>query len=353
MQPFWSVMIPTYNRPEVVRALRSVLAQDLGPDRMQIEVLDNCSTTLDVESLVKSPPLDRVRYHRHASNLGMHGNWNACVAHAVGRWVHILHDDDFVYPGFYQVMEAAIQSASTIAAAFCSAALVDNRGQPLATTNLEQPAPGVHPNLLDRLLRGNAIQFASIVVRRDVYEQVGAFDASLDYVADWDMWMRIAARFPFWYEPQILAAYTQHPDSETSALALTARDRRGYTVAADRWLNYAGHTPDNLARHAHQKEIFAQESLILAAQSFARNNFWQGFHRLHAALDCSASPTILNQARTYFPYILNRAPLSPEKRQEFFTQFPDHDTWRKLLRVISPSPSLNSTVCFRPAVEPA
>ncbi|MCL2649326.1 MAG: glycosyltransferase [Phycisphaerales bacterium] len=352
MPPFWSVVIPTYNRPEVIRALRSVLAQDLGPDRMHIAVIDNASSALDVESLIKqaSPP-NRVHFHRNATNLGMHGNWNACIAHAIGeegggdgQWVHILHDDDLIYPGFYRAMETAIESAPTIAAAFCSAQLVDGSGNPLAVTNLERPSPGIYPNLLDRLLQGNAIQFAAIVVRRDVYQQVGGFDPALDYVADWDMWMRITARFPgreeggVWYEPQILAAYTQHPGSETSALMRSGRERRGYTAAADRWLTYAGVTPENIARQARQKEIFAQDGLHIAAQSFARNDFWAGFHQLCAALDCSSSPSVLKKAGIYFPYLLNRAPLLPEKRCELSSRFPwpfpavpDRDTWQKLL----------------------
>ena len=41
-RPFWSVMIPTYNCAVYLReTLASVLAQDPGPDRMQIEVVDD------------------------------------------------------------------------------------------------------------------------------------------------------------------------------------------------------------------------------------------------------------------------------------------------------------------------
>src|SRR5206468_9339134 len=44
-RPFWSVMIPTYNCGDYLRrTLQSVLAQDPGPDQMQIEVVDGSST---------------------------------------------------------------------------------------------------------------------------------------------------------------------------------------------------------------------------------------------------------------------------------------------------------------------
>ena len=49
---FWSVMIPTYNNGKYLRrTLESVLCQAPGPDEMQIEVVDGCSTLDDPEPL--------------------------------------------------------------------------------------------------------------------------------------------------------------------------------------------------------------------------------------------------------------------------------------------------------------
>jgi GT2 family glycosyltransferase len=296
--PHWSVMITSYNRPYVVEALRSVLAQDPGPEKMHIEVVDDHSTALDIESLIHQEvpqANDRVAFHRNDHNLGIYENWNNCIQRAKGRWLHILHDDDLVYPDFYRAMEAAAAAAPTIAAAFCATRFIDDHGRPFAPHRLERPRPGIFPDLFQRLLHGNAIQFASIVVRHDIYDAVGGVDPSIDYVADWDMWMRIAAKYPVWYEPQTLAAYRMHAGSETSSLIRSGRERRGFAAAADRWLHYAGSTPENQAAHARQKEIVALEGLNLAAASFARNDFWAGAHQLKAALDCSAAPAVLRE----------------------------------------------------------
>ena len=51
--PLWSVMIPTYNCARYLReTLASVLAQDPGPEVMQIKVIDDCSTLDDPEAVV-------------------------------------------------------------------------------------------------------------------------------------------------------------------------------------------------------------------------------------------------------------------------------------------------------------
>ena len=54
VRPVWSVMIPTYHCARYLgETLRSVLAQDPGPDAMQIEVVDDHSTQDDPERVVR------------------------------------------------------------------------------------------------------------------------------------------------------------------------------------------------------------------------------------------------------------------------------------------------------------
>jgi len=100
-RPFWSVMIPTFNCAKYLRqTLESVLAQDPGPGLMQIEVVDDVSTKDDPEAVVREIGKGRVQFYRNGQNLGAIRNFNGCVQRAKGHWVHILHGDDAVLPGF-------------------------------------------------------------------------------------------------------------------------------------------------------------------------------------------------------------------------------------------------------------
>ena len=62
-RPLWSVMIPTFHCARFLRqTLESVLSQDPGPDVMQIEVIDDCSTQDDPESVVRAIAGERVHF---------------------------------------------------------------------------------------------------------------------------------------------------------------------------------------------------------------------------------------------------------------------------------------------------
>lgn len=149
-RPFWSVMIPTFNaRADYLEeTLNSVLQKDLDPGQMQIEVIDDASPNGAPTEFIRKLAGKRVTVHCEPRNLELAGIWNRCIERARGEWVHILHQDDLVYPGFY--------------------------------------------------------------------EQLGGFNRDLKHALDWEMWIRIASKFPFFYEPKILACWRNHSGATTS-----------------------------------------------------------------------------------------------------------------------------------------
>jgi hypothetical protein len=66
-----------------------------------------------------------------------------------------------------------------------------------------------------------------MVVRRDVYERLGGFDTRIRrYGEDWEMWVRVAAHYPVWYEPEPLAIYRVGDGSLTSEAMRTGENVR-------------------------------------------------------------------------------------------------------------------------------
>jgi GT2 family glycosyltransferase len=216
-RPFWSVMIPTWQpHPAYLEAaIRSVLVQIDHHEKPQIELVDDCSSDFDPEAFVGRFDPGVVSVRRHRRHLGLAGNWNACLRGARGRWVHILHQDDFVLPGFYEALRRGIDHDPRVGAAFCSSYLDDATGRGWAPRLVPMMTAGILDDWLRHVFVRLSIQCSAIVVRRDVYEALGGFDPAFTYAVDWDMWKRIAARYPIWYHPQPLACYRMHPGSET------------------------------------------------------------------------------------------------------------------------------------------
>jgi hypothetical protein len=223
-RPLWSVMIPTYNGGAYLReALASVLAQDPGPETMQIEVVDDASTEGDPAALVEELGAGRVDFFRQPENRGFVRNFETCLERARGRVVHLLHDDDCVRPGFYERLGRAFEEQAEIGAAFCRHVYMDEEGHWQSLSPLERREPGVLEGWLEQIAAGQRLATPAVAVRREVYERLGGFDRRMGSAGeDWEMWVRIAAHYPVWFEPEPLAAYrVQRPDSLVKKTART------------------------------------------------------------------------------------------------------------------------------------
>jgi len=259
-EPFWSVMMPVY-RPDIHYfrlALEGVLKQDEGPERMQIEVVDDCSPDGDVEKMVREIGGDRVAFSRTPKNLGLAGCWNTCIDRARGKWVHLFHQDDLVLPGFYKAMAQADASSENVGAAFCRHAWCDGEGHWQRISELHAKAPEILRDFSEKILIDPQIQTPTIVVKRSVYEKLGRFRSDLKYTLDWEMWHRIASQYEYWFEPSILALYRQHSGAETSRIrkvggfaqdyqklfdgfSSSCMDRRHRKILDKAWERYAKH----------------------------------------------------------------------------------------------------------------
>jgi glycosyltransferase involved in cell wall biosynthesis len=208
-RPLLSVMIPTYNcLGYLAETLESVLAQDLGLEQMQIAVVDDCSTDGDVLALVREMGKNRVDYFRQPVNVGSLRNFETCLNCATGEWVHLLHGDDRVAPGFYAEIASLFQQYPEAGAAFTNTADLFMRatGAEVRDRPPIVPEAGLLQNFLLMQAEGQRLETPSIVVKRSVYEQLGGFFA-VHYGEDWEMWARIAAHFPMAYSPKCLAQY--------------------------------------------------------------------------------------------------------------------------------------------------
>jgi glycosyltransferase involved in cell wall biosynthesis len=291
---FWSVMIPTYNRATFLeKTLQSVLSQDPGPEEMQIEVVDDASTVDDPEPVVRRVGGGRVGFFRQSCRLGTAGAFNACVQRSIGQWVHILNSDDIVFPGFYQRFKSVLPERDDVGAAFCRCSIIDENDRWLWNHDLERSTPSVIPDFICRIATAQTIETPSIVVRRSVYEELGGYRTDLSYATDWEMWIRIAAHHPFWYEPEILAAWRDHRDSSSVSFMKSAAniaDMR-HCIEISRHLLPAGRA-NSIVGEA--KERLSLEALDTALGALTCGDFSMARKQLREAMKCSVSSRVIS-----------------------------------------------------------
>lgn len=294
---FWSVMIPCYNpRVDYLKeTLRSVLQQDPGRSEMQIEVIDDCSPNSAPTELVRKVAGDRVTVHREERNLGLAGIWNRCIERARGAWVHILHQDDLVMPGFYEKLKLGIKSPFAPGLAYCRSAVMNAQGHWLWLTELDAGQPGILDKALERFACQVRAQTPSVVVRRMAYEALGGFRSDLSLTLDWEMWCRIAARYAVWYDPAILACYRAHMSSETSRLRIEGKDiedLRKCVMLINQYL------PDQKVKTKVKRlalRHYAHLAVENAFKLFCSAKYGASYRQIRGALKCSVSPRLLER----------------------------------------------------------
>lgn len=222
-RPFWSVMITCHRPTYLEQALNSVLIQAPDPEEMQIEIVVDgvaASTQAEIVAIAQQVAGQRATVYISPEKIGQPFIFNLAIQRARGQWIHILHDDDWVEPGFYQTLREGIETAPEIGAAFCRHRGIANHQQCWVSI-LELQSSGVLENWLEKIAVFNRLQFSAKVVKRQVYEAIGGFCPQANTIADWEMWKRIATYYSVWFEPQILMNYREHPDSVTSSLLVS------------------------------------------------------------------------------------------------------------------------------------
>jgi GT2 family glycosyltransferase len=277
-RPRWSVMVPTYHCAAYLeQTLTSVLAQDPGPEHMEIVVVDDHSVLDDPEEVVRDVGGGRVRFVRQERNVGHVRTFNAALSLARGEWVHLLHGDDWVEHGFYAAADRAREVRPDLAAFVCRYRFYVERTGRTVSGPLLQDHAGALPDWLEVLAKGQRIQAPSTAVRRSVYEDVGGFDLGIaGYGEDWEMWLRVAAAGPVWWEPAPLAVYRLREGSlsDPSRLRANMADMRRVHALNARTL--AGRlTADTIA----ECQRASRRSLALALLRRARRALADGDRR--------------------------------------------------------------------------
>lgn len=269
---------------------------------MQIEVVDDHSTTDDPEAVVRELGHGRVGFYRQPKNVGYIRNFETCLMRSQGELVHLLHCDDRVRVGFYESLGRGFDGRPDVGAAFSRASYIDEDGTVQDFLSpLERADAGILDDWLRTIASGQRVATPSVAVRREAYEQVGAFDRRIRCAGeDWEMWVRIASNYAVWFEPEPLVEYrVKRTGSLTGNVAGTpklVRDMRLATKIVETYLY--DHLPRVEAADAlrRARAQYAHWALNDAEELFAAGRPVAALSNMAEALRCSRGRWVLRHS---------------------------------------------------------
>lgn len=205
-----SVIIPAYNYAHYLpQALDSALAQTHHP--IEVLVVDDGST--DGTREVVGRYGEKVRYI-YQDNAGLSAARNTGLRESRHPFIALLDADDQWLP---ERLASAIaefkKQGKALGVVACRSIRINAQGEPLPSNPGEQELEGnISP--ADILWR-TRFSPSAVVARREVFETCGGFDTTLRSSEDRDMWLRAAARWRVWLQPERLALIRKH-DSNMS-----------------------------------------------------------------------------------------------------------------------------------------
>ncbi|WP_447747408.1 glycosyltransferase [Pseudomonas nicosulfuronedens] len=214
-QPTVSVFIPSYNyRRYLGDAIDSILAQTW--DDWELVIVDDASSDgsqeLIAEYVARYPQKIRAFYLER--NVGQSRCSRIGLGHCRGRYVSILASDDVATPRRLEEGVALMEQRPEVAAAFSMAQAIDQHGQPLdVDTVFNKP----FTSLRRELLNGNFLCGTSIIARRELLTQHNSWNSELRAVEDFDLWVRLLARYELVRVDAIWVKYRIHDSNLSNA----------------------------------------------------------------------------------------------------------------------------------------
>ena len=186
-----SVIIPTFNRADkVVRAISSVLDQTFTD--FEIIVVDDGST--DATKKAIAPFRDRISYIVNSSNLGVSAARNKGIVFSRAPLIAFLDSDDYWLHDKLMVQVDFFEHNPTVVACQTEEMWIRNG----VRVNPGKRHIKLSGDIFEPSLKLCLVSPSAVMLKRSLLETVGLFDEGLPVCEDYDLWLRIACRYPFY-----------------------------------------------------------------------------------------------------------------------------------------------------------
>jgi hypothetical protein len=184
-----TIAVTVFDRREYIeQAVASAMAQTRP---VRVIVVEDCGPCGELQAQVLARFGSRITYHRNPRRRGLFDNWNVCIELCTTPWLCLLHDDDFLEPGFVEAMLDLGARIPGKGLYYGRCNVVDAAGRVAWMT---VALPGTDSRAADpaQVALHNPVCFPAEMFRADYARALGGFRASSSFTGDWDMWAKLA-----------------------------------------------------------------------------------------------------------------------------------------------------------------
>lgn len=204
MNPFFTIIVPSYNRAELIlKTINSVLDQTFND--FELIVVDDGSTD-DTDNVVKVITDKRFFYYKKQN--GERGaTRNFGIRKAKGQYITFIDSDDLMYP---HALQNAWDAIDKLGSPNCFAQAFEVLDA-LSGKQLQAPTFVPSEKINELLLLGNFLGCIGVFVKNEILQTINfEEDRKFAGTEDWLLWLRLSARYPFHYSNCVCASMIEH-----------------------------------------------------------------------------------------------------------------------------------------------
>lgn len=203
MIPKVSVLMPVFNAEKYLsEAIQSILSQSFRD--FEFIVIDDGSTDSSA-SIIKSFHDDRIVYVKNEQNLGIVKSLNKGISLAKGEFVARMDADDISHPLRFEKQIEFFEQNPLVAMCGGFYKIIDNEGKIIGEETFE-----TDPDLLKcELMFYCPFAHPSLMIKKNVLNELNGYK-ELTPVEDYELWLRINAKYKSVNIPEYLLFYRWH-----------------------------------------------------------------------------------------------------------------------------------------------
>ena len=270
-----AIITRTKNRPVLLRrAVQDVLAQQFA--NWHLVIVNDGGGSAEVDAIVAAAPglRDRVTVLHHDQSLGMEAASNAGIAASASEFVCIHDDDDTWHPEFLARTVDYLRTHTDAGVGVRTEIVLEEiHGSRIEETGRVPFATDVSSLVLGDALRYNRCVPISLLYRRELHDDVGGYDETLNAVGDWEFLLRVLQQHSLGFidgEPLAFWHHRHGADGADGNSVLAGKDdhQRFDKLVRDRYLK------DYIKQHGLGGVLFlAGEGKVQADHLHQRLNY--------------------------------------------------------------------------------